>query len=89
MNLKLYAYKSQVQTKLTPCNKLTGPGIFCNCGIAIRAASDIYVINRCPEDKLFFGFKHCVDDALDVKKQDDFNYIVSVIKNISNILKWR
>lgn len=78
INLKLYAYKLKVQTKLTPCNKLTGTGIFCNCGIAIRAASDIYVINRCPEDKLFFGFKHCVDDVLDVKKQDDFNYIVSV-----------
>lgn len=59
------------------------------CGVAIRAASDIYVINRCPGDDLFFGFKHCVDDVLDVKKQDDFNYVVSLNKNISDALNWR
>lgn len=65
----------KVQTKLTPCNKLAGSGIFCNCGVAIRAASNIYVINRCPNDE-FFGFKNLIDDVLDVRKQDDFNYIV-------------
>nr|XP_022298866.1 von Willebrand factor D and EGF domain-containing protein-like isoform X2 [Crassostrea virginica] len=66
----------QVQTKLTPCNKLTGPGIFCNCGVAIRAAADVFMINRCPGDEQYFGFKNCINDALDVRKQDDFNYVV-------------
>ncbi|XP_078309581.1 von Willebrand factor D and EGF domain-containing protein-like [Crassostrea virginica] len=66
----------QVQIKLTPCNKWSGPGIFCNCGVAIRAAADVYIINRCPGDEQFFGFKNCVDDALDVRKHDDFNYVV-------------
>nr|XP_022298863.1 von Willebrand factor D and EGF domain-containing protein-like isoform X2 [Crassostrea virginica] len=66
----------QVQIKLTPCNKWSGPGIYCNCGVAIRAAADVYIINRCPGDEQFFGFKNCVDDALDVRKHDDFNYVV-------------
>ncbi|XP_062621129.1 von Willebrand factor D and EGF domain-containing protein-like [Saccostrea cucullata] len=66
----------QVQTRLTPCNMVTAPGIFCNCGVAVRAAADVYVIDRCPNDEYFFGFKNCANNVLDVRKQDEFNYMI-------------
>lgn len=71
--------------KVTPCWYDSGKNHMnqCACGIAARASSDIYVIDRCPGTvPLSFGFKSCVEDTLHVMKkaQDDHDY--EVIKNI-------
>lgn len=75
--------------KVTPCLYLGGqikPN-HCACGIAARASSDIYVIDRCPGTlPFYFGFKSCVEDILHVMKKanDDHNY--EVIKTITNVI---
>ncbi|XP_055995820.1 von Willebrand factor D and EGF domain-containing protein-like [Ostrea edulis] len=63
----------EVQTKTTECNNLH-TGIFCNCAIAVRAAGDVFVINRCPHTQAYFNFKSCHNDILMIKKIDDLNY---------------
>ena len=67
--------------KVTSCyyNKDTAHTNQCACAIAVRASSDIYVIDKCPETvPSFFGFKSCMEDLLDVvkKKTDDHQYEV-------------
>lgn len=78
---------NQVQTELTFCNH--GTHIFCVCGIAVRAAGDVFVINRCPHLKRnVFGFRSCIDNILDVRKIDELNYKVNEIAVLSiNLLK--
>lgn len=63
----------EVQTELTFCNH--GTHIFCVCGIAVRAAGDVFVINRCPHlRRNVFAFRSCIDNILDVRKIDELNY---------------
>lgn len=58
---------------------------YCTCAIAVRASSDIYIIDRCDEDpkKRRFDFMSCVEDILHVvrKKGDEKNYEVSINVN--------
>lgn len=48
----------------------------CNCAVAIRAAADVFVINRCPDNEEKNEFINCADNVLDVRKEDSFNYKV-------------
>nr|XP_022320846.1 uncharacterized protein LOC111123050 [Crassostrea virginica] len=48
--------------------------IYCVCGIAVRAAGDVFVINRCPGNRNMFAFRSCMDNILEVKKIDEMNY---------------
>lgn len=60
---------------LTHCNG--NDHIYCVCGIAVRAAGDVFVINRCPHlKKKVFEFRSCIDNILDVRKIDELNYKV-------------
>lgn len=66
--------------KVTSCYYHEGHMNQCACAIAVRASSDIYVIDRCPETvPSFFGFKSCVEDLLHVVKKstDERKYEVS------------
>lgn len=51
----------------------------CNCVVAVRAAADVFVINRCPGDEEKFEFINCLDNVLDVRKEDPFNYKVYIV----------
>lgn len=66
--------------QVTECNSGIN-GIYCICGIAIRAGADVFVIDRCPTQTNHkppvFGYKTCKDDILDVRKIDEFHYEVS------------
>lgn len=75
-SISLLYFEFQVQTEVTPCNN--NPHIFCICGIAVRAAGDVFVINRCPHlERSVFEFRSCVDNVLDVRKIDEMNYKVN------------
>lgn len=64
---------------LTHCNG--NNHIFCVCGIAVRAAGDVFVINRCPHlRRNVFEFRSCIDNILDVRKIDELNYKVYFYK---------
>lgn len=66
--------------KVTSCYFTNGHMNQCVCAIAVRASSDIYVIDKCPETlPSFFGFKSCVEDLLHVvrKISDEHTYEVS------------
>jgi hypothetical protein len=67
--------KIQIQHKIAPC---TGDdqSAQCNCGLAVRAGRDVYVINVC-DNSLVIGLTHCGDEALTIKKENDFTYTVS------------
>lgn len=60
---------------------------YCTCAIAVRASSDIYVIDRCDNDpkKWRFDFMSCVEDILHVvkKRKDEFNYEVTLLSNVN------
>lgn len=53
---------------------------YCTCAIAARASSDIYIIDRCDDDKAKwrFDFMSCVENILHVvkKKHNEYNYEV-------------
>ncbi|XP_053388862.1 uncharacterized protein LOC128551929 [Mercenaria mercenaria] len=64
----------EIQHKIASCTGLTSPAK-CNCGVAVRAGGDVYVINVC--DRLLdIGYKRCGDKALTVKKDNDFTYTI-------------
>ncbi|XP_062569533.1 von Willebrand factor D and EGF domain-containing protein-like [Saccostrea cucullata] len=70
----LYQYKDdygntmEIQSKVTSCNG--SPDIYCTCGIAIRSAADVFMIDRCPDRKpWYFGFPSCVENTLKVTKR--------------------
>lgn len=73
--------------KVTPCNNVINEnGIEhmnqCACGIAARASSDVYVIDRCPGTvPFYFGFKSCVEDILNVMKKANDEHDYEVIKH--------
>ena len=82
--------------KVTSCYYYEGHMNQCACAIAVRASSDIYVIDKCPTTiPRFFGFKSCVEDLLRVvkKKNDDHQYevfyyvTIMVIKSTTCIKK--
>lgn len=65
---------------LTPCSS-GSTNIFCVCGIAVRAAGDVFVINRCPGvTRNVFAFRSCIDDILDVMKIDELNYKACILR---------
>lgn len=64
----------QVQHKISHCTDASSKAK-CNCGVAVRAGRDVYVINVC-DRFLDIGYRHCGDDALTVKKDNDFTYTV-------------
>lgn len=77
----------QIQMKVTSCNEVEVDGHRqmnqCACGIAARASSDIYVIDRCPETvPSYFGFKSCVEDILTVMKKANNEHDYEVIQTI-------
>ncbi|XP_052268670.1 uncharacterized protein LOC127870050 [Dreissena polymorpha] len=47
----------------------------CNCGVAVRAGRDIYVINVC-DRYIDIGYRQCWDKALTVKKENDYTYTI-------------
>ncbi|XP_053384896.1 uncharacterized protein LOC128550257 [Mercenaria mercenaria] len=62
----------EIQHKVAPCTNENDKAK-CNCGVAVRAGRDVYVINVC-DNLLDIGHKHCGDEALTVKKDNDFTY---------------
>lgn len=71
--------------KVTPCNYVKYGNYEhmnqCTCGIAARASSDVYVIDRCPGTvPFYFGFKSCVEDILNVMKKANDEHDYEVIK---------
>ena len=86
--------------KVTSCYYANGHMNQCVCAIAVRASSDIYVIDKCPETlPSFFGFKSCVEDLLHVvrKISDEHQYEVSnnmnknifLLLKLISLLRWR
>lgn len=75
----------QIQMKVRRCTTSN----YCTCAIAARAASDVYVIDRCDENqsKWKFDFMSCEEDILHVvkKKNDEFNY--EVCMNFLNLFE--
>lgn len=70
--------------KVTPCWYDSGKNHMnqCACGIAARASSDVYVIDRCPGTvPFYFGFKSCVEDSLNVMKKVNDEHDYEVIEN--------
>lgn len=58
----------QIQHKVTPCNG--NPHIYCTCGVAVRSAADVFMIDRCPDrNPWYFGFPSCIENTLHVKKK--------------------
>ncbi|XP_052266898.1 uncharacterized protein LOC127868846 isoform X3 [Dreissena polymorpha] len=47
----------------------------CNCGVAVRAGRDVYVINVC-NGYIDIGYRQCWDKALTVKKENDYTYTI-------------
>ncbi|XP_052268580.1 uncharacterized protein LOC127869962 [Dreissena polymorpha] len=47
----------------------------CNCGVAVRAGRDVYVINVC-NGYIDIGYRQCLDKALTVKKENDYTYTI-------------
>ncbi|XP_053388858.1 von Willebrand factor D and EGF domain-containing protein-like [Mercenaria mercenaria] len=64
----------EIQHKIASCIGLTSHAK-CNCGVAVRAGGDVYVINVC-DRVLDIGYKRCGDKALTVKKDNDFTYTI-------------
>ncbi|KAL4239801.1 scavenger receptor [Mactra antiquata] len=64
----------EVQHKISHCTDPSNKAK-CNCGVAVRAGRDVYVINVC-DNFLDIGYRQCGDNALTVKKDNDFTYTV-------------
>lgn len=64
----------QIQHKIAFCTDNTSVAK-CNCGVAVRAGRDVYVIDVC-DRYIDIGYKRCGDQALTVKKDSDFTYTV-------------
>lgn len=47
----------------------------CNCGVAVRAGRDVFVVSTC-EYKLQIGYTQCEDGVLVVKQETDLTYAV-------------
>lgn len=47
----------------------------CNCGVAVQAGRDIYLISTC-NNIMEIGYKQCDDGVLLVKKENDYTYTV-------------
>lgn len=78
----------QIQMKVTPCMFITDHMNHCACGIAARASSDIYVIDKCPGTvPSYFGFKSCVEDILHVMKKGNDDHEYEVIKTTQSRIK--
>lgn len=74
--------------KVTPCMYITDHMNHCACGIAARASSDIYVIDKCPGTvPSYFGFKSCVEDILHVMKKGNDDHKYEVIKTTQSKIK--
>lgn len=62
--------------------------IYCTCAIAVRAASDIYIIDRCDdnEKKWRFDFMSCIENILYVvkKRNSEYNYEVCLFSNLKD-----
>ncbi|KAH3872712.1 hypothetical protein DPMN_035933 [Dreissena polymorpha] len=64
----------QVQHRIANCTD--GKSLAkCNCGVAVRAGRDVYVINVC-NGYIDIGYRQCWDKALTVKKENDYTYTV-------------
>ncbi|WAQ95362.1 VWDE-like protein, partial [Mya arenaria] len=63
-----------IQHKIAYCTSSNNPAK-CNCGLAVRAGRDVYVINVC-NGYIDIGYKQCWDKALTVKKENDFTYTI-------------
>ncbi|XP_053396430.1 von Willebrand factor D and EGF domain-containing protein-like [Mercenaria mercenaria] len=73
----LYRHKRftevEVQHKIIPCYK--NARVKCNCGVAVRAGKDIYVIDVC-NGSLKIGYKLCSNGVLRTMKENDFTYTI-------------
>ncbi|XP_062599868.1 von Willebrand factor D and EGF domain-containing protein-like [Saccostrea cucullata] len=68
---------NEIQMKVTSCLLVKGHMNQCACAVAVRAASDIFVIDRCPKTSpRILGFQSCVEDILHVIKNtnDEHQY---------------
>lgn len=84
-NVKFKAY-FQIQNKVTSCNG--SPHIFCTCGVAVRSAADVFMIDRCPDRKpWYFGFPSCIENTLEVtrKQGNEWIYLVNEYKYLFKI----
>ncbi|XP_052788060.1 uncharacterized protein LOC128222920 [Mya arenaria] len=60
---------AEIHHKLERCNA----GAMCNCGIAVKAGRDVYIISTC-ENRLQIGYTQCDDNVLVAKKETDTSY---------------
>ena len=49
----------------------------CNCGVAIRAGRDVFVVSTC-DNQIQIGYTQCDDAVLVVKKETDLTYSVVI-----------
>lgn len=71
--------------KVRRCTKTSR---YCTCAIAVRASSDIYIIDRCDdnEKKWRFDFMSCKENILYVvkKRNSEYNYEVCLFSNLKD-----
>ncbi|XP_053378839.1 uncharacterized protein LOC123563039 [Mercenaria mercenaria] len=65
------SYRAKVHHKLERCNS----NAMCNCGIAVQAGRDIYVISTC-NNIMEIGYKQCDDGVLLVRQETDSTYTI-------------
>ncbi|XP_053388852.1 von Willebrand factor D and EGF domain-containing protein-like [Mercenaria mercenaria] len=65
------SYQAKVHHKLERCNS----NAMCNCGIAVLAGRDIYVISTC-NNIMEIGYKQCDDGVLLVRQETDSTYTI-------------
>lgn len=70
----MWSIYAQVQLKIFAC--YPNARVKCNCGVAVRVGSDVYVIDVC-NGSLSMGYKLCGDNVLTTMKENDFTYTVS------------
>ncbi|KAH3858727.1 hypothetical protein DPMN_101354 [Dreissena polymorpha] len=64
----------EIQHRIANCTDGNNPAK-CNCGVAVRAGRDVYVINVC-NGYIDIGYRQCSDKALTVKKENDYTYTI-------------
>ncbi|KAL4239800.1 hypothetical protein ACF0H5_000603 [Mactra antiquata] len=64
-------YGVKIHHKLEMCNT----NAMCNCGVAVQAGRDVYVVSTC-NNMLEIGFKQCDDGVILVKQESDTLYTI-------------
>lgn len=72
------SYDTEVQIKVDACYRST---IMCNCGVAVKAGQEVYVIDRCGPNTPYFNFKspRCNQDTLTVRNPSSTLYQIYLV----------